>query len=149
MKHLFQLSILAFLFIHACKSDRSSDTPQSPSQTEASMEVAHTAIKARDHIGLYQGILPCADCEGIETSLYLMANNAYLLTKVYKGKADNKAYKNIGDFAWSEDGTTVSLSNIEDAPHQFVVEDTRAIQLDTEGIRIEGDLAEKYILIKQ
>jgi uncharacterized lipoprotein NlpE involved in copper resistance len=151
MKFFFQLSILALLVFTACKSE---NNPESSNDGVAvndssSEEISHTAIKARDHIGLYQGILPCADCEGIETSLYLMANNAYLLTKVYKGMADDKAYKEIGDFEWNADGTTVTLSNIEDAPNQFIVEDTRAIQLDMEGKKIEGELAELYVLVKQ
>lgn len=151
MKTLFQLSFLALLSLSACKSENHSDsTNNALAQNESASEaVSHTAIKARDHIGLYQGMLPCADCEGIETSLYLMANNAYLLTKVYKGMADDKAYKEIGDFEWNADGTTVTLSNIENAPNQFIVEDTRAIQLDMEGKKIEGELAELYVLVKQ
>ncbi len=151
MNRTLLFSLITFLFIIGCKSennagDVNNSSAEQPSLTEA---VSHTAIKARDHIGLYTGILPCADCEGIETSLYLMANNAYLLTKVYKGVDDKRAYKSIGDFAWNAAGTTVTLSNIENAPNQFIVEDTRAIQLDMEGNKIEGDLAEKYVLAKQ
>ncbi len=151
MKCSFLLSLLAFLCIIGCKSDNSSGAVDNDSgdQPSASSEISHTAIKARDHIGLYTGFLPCADCDGIETSLYLMANNAYLLTKVYKGKEDKKEYKNIGDFKWNDDGTAVTLSNITNAPNQFVIEDTRAIQLDMEGKRIEGDLADRYVLTKQ
>lgn len=150
MKQLFFFSLVAVSILTACKSENSGDTNQNSQakHNATSEEISHTAIKARDHIGLYQGVLPCSDCEGIETSLYLMANNAYLLTKVYMGLEDNRAYKNIGDFSWNDDGTTVTLSNIEGAPNQFIVEDTRAIQLDMEGKRIEGELAEKYILTK-
>lgn len=151
MKDLFQLSMLTLLLMMACKSENNTGMPNEGlvQNKTASEEISHTAIKSRDHIGLYQGMLPCADCAGIETSLFLMANNAYLLTKVYKGVADHKAYKNIGDFEWNEDGTTVTLSNIDSGPNQFIIEDTRAIQLDLQGKRVEGDLADMYILVKQ
>jgi copper homeostasis protein (lipoprotein) len=151
MKQLLFFSLVAVSILTACKSENSGDTNQN-SQAEhnaTSEEISHTAIKSRDHIGLYQGVLPCSDCEGIETSLYLMANNAYLLTKVYTGLEDDRAFKNIGDFKWNEDGTTVTLSNIDDAPNQFIVEDTQAIQLDMNGNKVEGELAEKYVLTKQ
>ena len=151
MKYSILATFLAFLFFLGCKSDANygSNESSTSSNLASSESIDHTAIKARDHIGWYKGLLPCADCDGIETSLYLMANNAYLLTKVYTGLEDGKAYKNIGDFEWSDDGTMVTLSNMGDAPNKFIVEDTRAIQLDKEGNRVEGDLADQYILSKQ
>jgi uncharacterized lipoprotein NlpE involved in copper resistance len=151
MNRLFQLALILFLLPMACKQEntRAESFSGDGGKDVASHSKAPKAIDARDHIGLYKGVLPCADCEGIETSLYLMANNAYLLTKVYKGLADRKEYKNIGDFEWSEDGTTVTLSNMGNAPNRFVIEETRAIQLDLQGKRVEGDLAEMYTLVKQ
>jgi uncharacterized lipoprotein NlpE involved in copper resistance len=150
MNHLFQLTPILILVCIACKpGNNNADVISGDHRQNSTATISNTAINARDHIGLYKGILPCSDCEGIETSLYLMANNAYLLTKVYKGIADHKEFKNIGDFEWSEDGTTVTLSNIDDAPNRFIIGDTAAIQLDKQGKRVEGDLADMYILVKQ
>ena len=152
MKYILFSTLLALLFLTGCKSatDPSAENESTPSTSPALSGASdHTAISARDHIGLYKGLLPCADCDGIETSLYLMANNAYLLTKVYKGKDDHKTYKHIGDFEWNEEGTVVMLSNMENAPNQFIIEDTRAIQLDMAGNKIEGQLADQYVLTKQ
>ena len=39
----------------------------------------HNAQNSLDYIGMYQGVVPCADCEGIETSLSLEDETNYLL----------------------------------------------------------------------
>ena len=38
---------------------------------------AHNAKNSLDYIGTYKGILPCADCEGIETELELNSDKTY------------------------------------------------------------------------
>ncbi|PTL80901.1 copper resistance protein NlpE [Vitiosangium sp. GDMCC 1.1324] len=43
-----------------------------------------TAIRAR-----YEGVLPCADCSGIQTELLLLADGSYVLRESYQGKGDN------------------------------------------------------------
>ncbi|QCR35211.1 envelope stress response activation lipoprotein NlpE [Nissabacter sp. SGAir0207] len=34
----------------------------------------------------YQGVIPCADCSGIETSLFLMEDGTYILQEHYQGR---------------------------------------------------------------
>jgi uncharacterized lipoprotein NlpE involved in copper resistance len=97
---------------------------------------------------MYKGVVPCADCEGIETTVVLNADQTYLLRTAYLGKPDAAATEKTGSFTWNTTGNTVILSGIENAPNQYFVGENQLIQLDLAGNKITGDLAAKYILAK-
>jgi uncharacterized lipoprotein NlpE involved in copper resistance len=48
----------------------------------------HDSRNALDWPGVYKGVLPCADCEGIETRLSLQRDGDFERTTRYLGKAD-------------------------------------------------------------
>ncbi|OOF18701.1 hypothetical protein BZJ17_15985 [Salinivibrio sp. IB574] len=108
----------------------------------------HNAKNSLDWNGTYQGVVPCADCEGIETSLTLNDDNTYVLTKTYLGK-EGEALKEEGTFTWGDMGTIVTLQGLTDTPNQFFVAENQIIMLDMNGERIDGDLADMYVLKKQ
>lgn len=108
----------------------------------------HNAKTSLDWNGTYQGVVPCADCEGIETSLTLNEDNTYILTKTYLGK-DGEAFKEEGSFSWDQTGGVVILEGLTDTPNQFFVAENQIIMLDMNGERIDGDLADMYVLKKQ
>ena len=157
MKHLLFPAVAA-LFLLACQSKPTSDpgdtasTAKDASDTimdSAGADNAHTANNSLDWKGLYKGVLPCADCEGIETSIILNADNTYLLQTKYLGKGDAPAVEKTGSFTWNAAGNTVIFANIENAPNQYFVAENKLIQLDMAGNKIEGKLATKYFLAKQ
>jgi uncharacterized lipoprotein NlpE involved in copper resistance len=102
---------------------------------------------ALDYTGTYKGIVPCADCEGIITQLTLGADSTYELTLQYKGKGDGKPVVSKGTYNW-KDGNTISLAGVTGGAFLYKVEENRLRQLDTEGRKIEGALAENYVLTK-
>ncbi len=108
----------------------------------------HNAANSLDYVGIYKGILPCADCEGIETSIELGSGNSYVKKMIYLGKADQKMIETSGTFTWSEDGSTITLIEDEE-PNQYFVGENVLFHLDMDGNRIMGDLAIKYRLEKQ
>jgi copper homeostasis protein (lipoprotein) len=55
-----------------------------------------------DWAGIYQGILPCADCEGIKTQIVLNKDLSYVLETQYLGK-DEKIFQAKGTFKWNEE----------------------------------------------
>lgn len=59
--------------------------------------------------GTYAGTLPCADCNGIKTSLSLNADGSYSMQQTYLGKGDEKAKENKGQWTPSEDGSRIEL----------------------------------------
>ncbi|ENX12615.1 hypothetical protein F895_02992 [Acinetobacter sp. CIP 64.2] len=146
---------LASIFLVACNK---AETPKTDEQTppamstESSSEVvdsAHTAENSLDWNGTYKGVLPCADCEGIETQLQLNLDKTYTLKETYLGKGDGKAFENKGKFTFDSKNTSViELDKAGDGRKYFVAEGYLKA-LDTEGKEITGELAEKYELQKQ
>lgn len=147
-KSLLILAIIPFIF--ACNnSETASETTRSDSivQDENTISVDdHNSQIALDWQGMYNGILPCADCEGIRMTLALQEGK-YKMARTYLGK-DGSSTHLEGDFTWSEDGSTITLLGEENAPAQYKVGENRLIQLDTEGNPITGVLADKYVLTK-
>lgn len=103
----------------------------------------HTSENALDWEGSYQGVLPCADCEGIKTTINLNKNLSYTVKDEYLGKKDGVVESN-GTFQWSDDGQRIFLSDFD--KHAYFVGENRLIQLDKSGNKITGDLADFYVL---
>ena len=53
---------------------------------------------------VYHGILPCADCSGLDTTLTLSPDNTYSLSEVYQGKNDDNPFVTHG--RWEEQAGT-------------------------------------------
>src|SRR5690606_14856830 len=72
----------------------------------------HTAQNSLDWQGTYSGILPCADCSGIETELTLNEDQTFVLTDIYLGKTDSETNKLTGKFEWN--GNFINLLGIKE-----------------------------------
>lgn len=105
-----------------------------------------TSQNSLDYDGIYRGTIPCADCEGIKATVYLMRNNTFKTVYEYLGR-DVKPFETSGTFTWNEEGNTVTLKSANDATSYFVGENTLT-QLDQDGKKMTGTLASKYILSK-
>jgi uncharacterized lipoprotein NlpE involved in copper resistance len=95
--------------------------------------------------GTYRGVLPCADCQGIETSITLDKNLNYFAQMKYLGRNTDPINRQ-GTFTWDASGTTIRLHGMPEGPDRYLVGGDALIQLDREGKRITGDLAAKYVL---
>jgi len=138
MKNKFLIILLAlFTLISACKTDKKSIQP-----SEAMPDNSQTSL---DWKGVYRGVLPCADCEGIETEITLNADLTYKIASKYLGK-NEEAFKENGTFVWDEAGSKITLENAEpnSTTNQYLVGENMLFKLDTDGNRIEGELKEKY-----
>ena len=65
----------------------------------AATDNTHTSANSVDWQGIYKGVLPCADCQGIATALTLNNDNTYVLTTKYLGK-DSVGHQEKGNFSW-------------------------------------------------
>ena len=104
---------------------------------------------ALDWQGTYKGVIPCADCEGIETIITLNKDLTYVVKTKYLGKGDGKVFEEKGSFVWDKSGGNIALNGGKGGPSQYKVGENQLIQLDMEGKIITGDLAEKYVLTRQ
>jgi len=150
MKNTVLLALFAILGLLSCKpKDAAVAESPAPAGDTTMTDNAHNANNSLTWNGMYKGVVPCADCEGIETLLVLNTDNTYLLRTNYIGKPDAQAIEKTGAITWNAEGNTVILGGIENAPNQYFVGENKVIQLDMTGQRITGQLADKYILTKQ
>ena len=57
----------------------------------------------------YSGVLPCADCSGLKTSLFLQQDGTYILQEIYQGSKDgDQAFASYGSWARTADSIAVT-----------------------------------------
>lgn len=96
------------------------------------------------YVGIYEGILPCADCSGIIIHLEI-TSEGYTLLSTYIGH-DNEPFQKKGRYA--VDKNMLILDSDSDSPVKYLIGGNYLKQLDTTGHEIIGHLADKYILKK-
>ena len=101
-----------------------------------------------DLFGTYQGTIPCADCEGIETALTLAVDGSFTLDSRYLGKQDDP-FNESGKFDLDREASMVVVQLSDGASQSYQLEGQTLFHLDQQGNRIQGDLAEHYQLMKQ
>ena len=105
----------------------------------------HMSRNSLDWQGTYSGILPCADCDGIETELSLNAESEFVLISEYIDRSIVDTVK--GTFTW--EGNNIKLESQQDEmPLLFKVEENQLRQLHLDGAQVTGELAQHYVLHK-
>lgn len=151
------LYLLFSIFFFACsapqKKETDKETAEINSDTTETAQAPPTGDNSQtslDWPGTYFNTLPCASCEGIETWVTLNQNGTFELKTNYLGLNDAREEIFTGKFTWDPTGSMVQLEGlIGDAPGKYKVGENQIWHLDQEGNRIEGSLAEFYILKKQ
>lgn len=136
------------LLIAACSDGNKRVGGNAGSQLPGSLGTALmvAAYSTADIAGTYSGVLPCADCEGIETMLQLNDDETYQLEVKYQGKNQSAPFVTKGTWVLGDD--RIKLKGVTDAPDSYLIEDDYLVQLDMKGKKIDGALAEQYILKK-
>lgn len=91
----------------------------------------HTSQNSLDWAGVYEGVLPCADCPGIKTRLTLNRDGSYELSTLY---LDRQVAPQIarGRFSWNAGGNAIALDANGDG-QRFAVGEGRLSQLNRDG----------------
>jgi uncharacterized lipoprotein NlpE involved in copper resistance len=139
------IPLLILLVAFACGESKKAET----TVTDSLPPTADNSMTSLDWAGYYSGTLPCADCEGIKTNLTINNDLTFTLETQYLGQMDNP-FKTTGTFLWNDEGSIITLQNDgSDDTHHYQVGENILYKLDVNGNRIEGDLANMYILQKQ
>lgn len=113
MKHIALALAVSAALLAGCKEEKKAEAPKTEAaapaavseapkaSTPAPAETAATAAAALD--GTYKGVLPCASCEGIETTLVLKDGMAYELTTLFLGEAGAKPETASGSYTRDDD----------------------------------------------
>ncbi|WP_194974255.1 copper resistance protein NlpE N-terminal domain-containing protein [Aquiflexum lacus] len=141
---VFLSSIIIVLMSFSCSSKK---VVEKEEILEINPSMASNSRNSLDWKGVYKGTTPCADCEGIETSITLKSDETFQRSIRYLGKDDNYFFDE-GIFLWNEAGSKVTLETKDGNSQQYQVGENVLFHLDREGNRITGDLAENYKLAK-
>lgn len=150
MKNILLLALVALIGLVSCKPKEATNEETTTQATDTTMTAppGYENVSA-ELVGMYKGILPCADCDGIETVLVLNADNTYLLKTTYLGKSDAAASENTGTLRWNPEQSYIILGGLVNASNKFTVGENKLTQLDIDGNPMTGAMADKYILTKQ
>jgi len=144
-------SMILLLNLAACSSEPAPGVPstddRAPLTTRAPVPDSHTSQNALDWAGTYSGVLPCASCPGIETTVTLDADGSFERRMIYIDENPQPVVES-GSFRWDEGGRSVTLALADDAPQRYQVGENVLFHLDQQGQRIEGELAGHYLLHK-
>lgn len=141
MKNFLFIAAICFFALgigmSACKSKGSAATAADSPKTSV------------DWQGIYTGVVPCADCDGIFTQITLNKDNTYILKTEYQGK-EGLAETIEGTFQWNKAGDIITMDGLNEKsmPFAYKVGEDKLIQLDMEGNVISGNLAQNYVLTK-
>lgn len=92
---------------------------------------------------VFTGTLPCASCPGIKTHL-LIDSTGFREVSTYLGEDDNP-FTTYGTWELTETDS-LFLNSDGEIYKIFLLENDSLLLLDQSGNRIEGDLAENYVL---
>jgi len=144
--NLFLAGIL-FLALVACQKKENNTLEQVEFEQEFMDE--HTAQNSLDWAGEYQGVLPCADCEGINITVVLNHEGTFYVKNEYLKNDNNKTLESNGLFSWDKTGFIITLEGGEEFRKSYKVVEGALIYLDENGEQITGDLADRYRLVKK
>lgn len=94
--------------------------------------------------GVYEGMLPCADCAGIRTALYLRAAGTYTRVSHYEGT--DGAFDEGGSWRLEKDRIVFTPAAAKDETWAARPIPNGLRLLDREGGEVEGPLAPMYDL---
>lgn len=155
---LLLLVLLHMLLINVACSSQNQEQQRSQSAINSTLnnpDPAHNSQNSLDWAGMYDGLLPCADCPGISTKILLNKDLTYLKWTKYQDRSDSYFFEK-GSFEWGQNGRAIifikedSLLDKAKRPTAFYqVVENGLIQLDQAGNSIDSDLAAHYRLEKR
>lgn len=101
--------------------------------------------------GVYEGKLPCADCEAIETVIVLNDDNTYHKSETYLKGETASEFEEMGVYEWDAKDGTITLNPSEEYDGEsrtYHLEEQQLVALKPDGSKVEGDMADLYVLKK-
>lgn len=147
MRKLLVLGICITGLLVSCNQKKENPVEREVGVEEMDM---HNAENSLDIAGVYKGVLPCADCEGIETTIVLKDDKTYEITSLYLGTKGN-AEEFVEQGQWEITQNIIKLHDHtqDELVKQLFVGEHFIKYLDLEGQEIKGSLEEHYVLKKQ
>ncbi len=114
-------------------------------ERSASPTPADSSRLSVDWAGTYSGVVPCASCPGIETTITLNDDETFQRSMRYIDESPIPV-TDSGTFTWNDAGSIVTLNAEDGKAQDYQVGEHRLFMLDQQGHRIDGELAAQYTL---
>ncbi len=151
MIRLTCLPALFLILLGACESPSGSsgqaEAPFMEGVDTTPVFDTHTSRIALDFKGTYQGILPCGDCDGIETTIVILDDEQFEKRLKHLGRDKDAVLHSAGAFSWEASGGVIRLHG-EHGFTRFMVAENFLVHMEDEGDRYSGDLGNHYVLEK-
>lgn len=145
---MYKLIIFCIAVIALISCDNSRNRRGKPivkTVDETSVIDSHNARDSLSFYGVYEGVFPCADCEGIKTTVILYKDGNYKMEIGYiKTGESHDSFTLKGGFMWDDGGQIISLVGAREK--NFFVAEGRLIAVDEDGNEIDSTLSDRYIL---
>lgn len=145
-KKKFLLSVAIMMALASCTGSQKKSVVEG--QDSVAVVTSVNNALSVDYCGTYEGILPCADCDGIKTTLKINNDATYDLKSEYL-KKKSAVFTESGTYRVISD-KIIELTTPSSGDKTYYKILDKAIALsDNEGTIAQGELAEDYILKKQ
>jgi len=100
--------------------------------------------------GVFYGLLPCKDCDGIKTTLSLKNRNNYLIV-TQPAKVSAREYFEKGKYTWDDEAKTVTLTSRKDSTiRKYRIKDEKTlVQLSSRGLSMKTNQKNTSYLLRQ
>lgn len=133
MRILCSLFVITFLLL-SCNNSNQADN-----------NTIQTQPSGTNFSGTFSGLIPCADCPGIELTVSFKPDSSYTESMIYQER--NSFFKDTGRWALDNKILTVQYNKVQSDPRYFLIKsDTTVAWLDADKKEIDGPLKERYIL---
>ncbi|MCI4567274.1 copper resistance protein NlpE [Lysobacter sp. CFH 32150] len=153
---LLAIACISLFAVVACKKPEPVETASAPEpavpaeqapapvalESEPARSAADVPFDVKGFAGQFVGMLPCADCPGIDTRVTLNADGTFTLLETYQ---DRKVKTTPVDGTWSVEADDKHIrldpnSKAEDDRLYEILSNDEIRLLDQEGKHIESDL---------
>ena len=148
------LSLSMILLLAGCKTNVEETDQVNPDDVipfNASQIDAHNSRNSLDWEGSYSGVLPCEDCVGIDTFLQINRDHTYTVVQRILDTVNNSSdeLRNEGSFFWNEEGSSITLENIQGEISTFRVGELFLTPLNKNGMDVRPEPGNNFKLLKQ
>ncbi|CAA0157952.1 Probable lipoprotein precursor [Tenacibaculum maritimum] len=145
MKNIYILILIAFA-LSSCKNKKEENNAKEYKKPAIEAVEEHTAELALDWNGVYKGLLPCASCPGILSTVKLKTDKTYVKSDFYVG-SEQGYFNDEGTFYFTKDGGRIILNSKKDTL-MYQVGESRLFLLNKKGKKDTSSLANRYELMK-
>jgi heat shock protein HslJ/uncharacterized lipoprotein YbaY/uncharacterized lipoprotein NlpE involved in copper resistance len=118
---------VTLLLRRTAASDAVATEPTTPAEPPAS--AGEAVVPPNSRSAVFAGDLPCSDCTAVRYQLELFPDETYFMRRTFVGRPRSTPSDDIGAWALSRDGRTLTLHRGSDAPLRIAIGSTNTLHV--------------------